>query len=93
MIARTVREIIHQADQQRNFAEQADRVVGELTAAEGRVIEVTFGGPVPSTKVNIRTGNSIDVRTVLVDVFTRAAASFREEADALEAQIQLVDLR
>ena len=100
-IPECAREIIRKADDKRQTAKSIDEAVERITKIEpvkpgyGNTILGLITGPrdlVVNLVPNWRSV-AVDVRQLLIDAYTKAADDLRNEADALEARIQVLDLR
>ena len=91
----TAREIIHQADTLRSEADSLTGNINKLNKAPaGRISSVSISGQNESVSLSFwSAARAVDLRACLVDAYTAAAARCIEEAEALEAQVQIVDLR
>lgn len=101
MTHQTARDIIRTADNLREYAKEATtvadrldkdyagRAVDGLDLGSGRAVKLVSSW----TSEHVPAVFRVDPRQVLIDAYRRAAEAATVEAERLEAQIQVVELR
>ena len=88
----SAREIIRKADRRRSAATITGKTLAKIEAAKGRIEAITVNG-LAITIERTYDDHEIDLRPAILAALEAAIDLANQDADALEAQIQVVELR